>query len=85
MNHKQVVGFREWLASCALSRKEEEWFMGLDKENLEELAKALEAKGCPLDEDGYPIVQEDEGTFWKTFETAIQRIRKTRRIRRPYS
>ncbi len=59
--------------------------MGLDEENLEELAKALEAKGYSLDEDGYPIVQKDEDTFWKTFETAIQRIRKAWRIRRPYS
>jgi hypothetical protein len=74
MNHKQAVGFREWLASCALSQEEEEWFMDLDKESLEELARALEAEGYPIDENGYLIIQGDDFGFWEAFEDAIQRI-----------
>jgi hypothetical protein len=74
MNHKQAVGFREWLEFYALSPEEEEWARGLSKEDLEALAEALEAEGYPIDENGPPIFQEEDFAFWDAFEDAVQRI-----------
>jgi hypothetical protein len=75
MNRQRNEGFRKWLTGRALSRSEEEWFMGLSREELETMIGTLEANGYHLDEEGHPIIPEDEENFWRTLENAIRRVR----------